>query len=91
VGKIFTKKEAAQALCISIETLDKYRRQGKISFRMIGDRILFTERDLIDFIESCLIPATVRLSPREKIEMAKVMGDKYEGTRIHSGEIRSGC
>ena len=68
---VFNKKAAAKILGISIETLDRYRKNGKLPHRKIGDRILFTEKDLTDFIETCAVPATAVPTDREKLEMRK--------------------
>jgi len=69
---LYNKKNAAQALGISVETLDRYKKNGKLPFHQIGDRILFTENDLNTFIDACAVSSTVKPSVREKAEMAKV-------------------
>jgi len=69
--KVFNKTEAAKALGISTETLDRYRKMGKFPYHQIGDRIIFTESDLTKFLESCAIPASNMPTSREKVEMAK--------------------
>ena len=50
---IYTRKEAAKFLRISIETLDRCRRRGILPFRKIGDRIVFTENDLETLLTAC--------------------------------------
>ena len=69
---VFNKKTAARILGISTETIDRYRKNGKLPYHKIGDRIVFTECDLTDFLNACAIPATVIPTAREKLEMAKV-------------------
>ncbi|MDR0497643.1 MAG: helix-turn-helix domain-containing protein [Treponema sp.] len=54
---MFDRKTAAKRLHISVVSLDRLRRQGKLSFRKILGRILFAECDLIEFFNSCAIPA----------------------------------
>jgi excisionase family DNA binding protein len=77
---VYNKSSASKALGISTETLDRYRRSGKLPFRRIGDRILFTESDLTAFLDGCAVPVTANLTSREKLEMAKVIRGKNENT-----------
>ena len=53
---IFTKREATKVLKISVETVDRARKAGKLPFRLVGDRVIFTESDLSVFIENCAVP-----------------------------------
>jgi excisionase family DNA binding protein len=78
---IFKKQEAARALKISQETLDKYKDAGKLSYHKIGRRVIFTESDLTTFLERCSIPATASITNREKkaIESA-IAGVKNENS-----------
>ena len=55
--KIFNRKEAAEFLGVSLETIDRKRKSGELSFRKIGDRVVLTEDDLITLIENCKISA----------------------------------
>jgi predicted site-specific integrase-resolvase len=73
---VCSRRAAAKFLCISGETLDRYRKSGKLPYHKIGDRILFTENDLLTFLDACSIPATVLPTSREKLEMAKANGGK---------------
>jgi len=68
---VYDKKNAAKALGISVETVDRYRKMGKLPYRLIGDRVIFTESDLTVFLDLCAIPVTAKLTNREKLEMAK--------------------
>ena len=78
---VFNKATAAKTLGISTETLDRYRKLGKLPYHQIGDRILYSESDLIMFLEACAIPASNILTNREKLEMAKVTSrGKHENT-----------
>lgn len=69
---VYNKANAAKALGVSVETIDRYRKNGKLPYRQIGDRIIFTENDLTNFLDACAIPATVKLTSREKLELTKV-------------------
>ena len=68
---VFDKKSAAKTLGISLNTLNRYKKLGKIPYRKIGDRVVFTESDLTAFLDNCAVPATAALSDREKLETAK--------------------
>ena len=68
---VFNKSTAAKALGISVETIDRYRKNGKLPHRKIGDRIIFTESDLTHFLDACAVPSTNMLSNREKLELSK--------------------
>ena len=72
--KVFNRKEAGKFFGISTVTLDRYRKSGKLAYRQIGDRILFTENDLIAFLEACAVLATAIPTAREKREMATAVG-----------------
>jgi predicted site-specific integrase-resolvase len=56
---LLTRTEAASFLCISIATIDRLRKKGKITYRKILGRIFFAECDLIEYLNSCAIPARV--------------------------------
>lgn len=52
--KYLTKKEAAELLHISVNTLDRYRLKGVLPYIKMGVRsnskVLFDEADLVDFM-----------------------------------------
>jgi predicted site-specific integrase-resolvase len=73
---VFNRTTAALALGISVETIDRYRKMGKLSYRQIGLRIIFTEFDILQFLEACAIPATNLPTNREKLEMKKATSSK---------------
>ena len=78
---VYNKRNAAKVLGISLETLNRYKKMGKVPFRQIGDRVLFNESDLIAFLENCAISATAMPTEREKLNMAKAaMGSNHENT-----------
>ena len=68
---VYNKKTAAKYLNISVETLDRYKKLGKLPFRQIGDRVLFTETDLHAFLDNCAVPASCLPTAREKHEITK--------------------
>ena len=47
----FTIKEAAEYLSVGEQTLYRWMRDGKITFRKIGDSTKFLEEDLAGFVE----------------------------------------
>ena len=61
--KLFTRKEAASILGISIETLDAARKDGLISYIQFckNGKVYFTEIHLQEYIARC----THRSKPRE--------------------------
>ena len=71
---IFKRGAAAKALGVSVETLDRYKKNGRLPYHQIGDRVVFTESDLTAFLDSCAIPATVIPTDRERQAMAKAAG-----------------
>ncbi|MDR0448031.1 MAG: helix-turn-helix domain-containing protein [Treponema sp.] len=62
---IFNKKAAAKALHISVVSLDRQRKAGKLPCRRIGGQVFFTESDLNTFLENCAEPAIVFPANRE--------------------------
>jgi hypothetical protein len=49
--QIYTDKEAADYLRISQVTLWRERKGGKISFRRVASKIVYTNQDLEDYLE----------------------------------------
>jgi len=45
--------DTAKILGISPGTVGRMARKGRIGYRRIGDRVLFSESDIQNFIESC--------------------------------------
>lgn len=48
--KLLTRKETAMKLSVTLPTLNKYVKQGKIKCHRIGRRVLFKETDIINSI-----------------------------------------
>jgi excisionase family DNA binding protein len=57
VVMIYSKQEAAKALRVSPVTIDRNRRIGKLPFHKIGRRVVFTETDISEFLDSVKVPA----------------------------------
>ena len=72
--QVYNKTEFAKLLRISTESIDRYRKAGKMPYHQIGTRIVFTDSDLIDFLSLCAIPAIESPSNREKHEINKAIG-----------------
>jgi predicted site-specific integrase-resolvase len=68
---VYSRNEAARTLKISVETLDRYRLAGKLPYRQIGDRVVFTDSDLIRFLDSCGVSETIEPTAREQAAMKK--------------------
>jgi hypothetical protein len=60
-NKIFTKPEAADFLRVSAVTIDRKRREGILPYHQIGDRVIFTEKDLEIFLKNCEAPRVSRV------------------------------
>ena len=50
--KIFTDREAAEYLRIGQTTLWRERKKGKISFRRAASKIIYTQTDLDNYLQS---------------------------------------
>jgi len=63
--KLYTRKEAAEYLGVSIKTLDEARKAGEIAFIQYTDygRIHFTETALQEFIARCAHSQTGQSNP----------------------------
>jgi len=53
--EVYNKTEAAKKLTISVETVNKAMRDGKLPFHKYGQRVMFTEADLLAFLEACAV------------------------------------
>jgi len=71
---LLNKKDAAHYLGISVETLDKYKDSGKLSYIRIGDRCLWNTTLLEEFVNNCIIRATTETTHRESLTVAKTAG-----------------
>ena len=50
--KLINRKDAAQILGVSVQTLDRLRAKGELKGGRIGDLVKFSEQEIQDFIES---------------------------------------
>jgi len=51
-NEIFTKKEAAAYLKVSIPTIDRWMKKRIIPYSKIGGKVLFQKKDLINLLEN---------------------------------------
>jgi len=54
---VYTKKQAADLLKISVKTLERKMFDGSLSYCKIGKRILLDQVSLEDFLQKCRHPA----------------------------------
>ena len=52
-SQLFTEKEAATRLSISIKNLYILRKQGKIHYHQVGINIRYSFGDILEYEESC--------------------------------------
>ena len=65
---VYNRERAAAALGVSEETIDRYKKSGKLSYRKLGKKsIRFTEGDLIEFLDGCAVAANRLPSGREAV------------------------
>lgn len=57
MSEVFSKKQAAAFLKVSVETVNRNLKSGKLPYRKIGKRVVFTESDLAAFLDACAVPA----------------------------------
>jgi hypothetical protein len=50
-GELFTEREAAKYLRISVTTLWRERTRGNIAFRRASQKLLYTRDDLENYLE----------------------------------------
>lgn len=50
-AKLFSKKEAAEFLGVSIPTIDNLRRRNQLACKKVGGQIRIRRQDLLEFIE----------------------------------------
>jgi excisionase family DNA binding protein len=53
VPKLYTEQEAAAALQMSPDKLQRLRRRGSVPYRQIGNRVRYTESDINEFLDRC--------------------------------------
>ena len=49
--KMLTRKELANFLHVSLPTLHKYQKEGRLKYYRIGSRVLFKKSEILDSIE----------------------------------------
>lgn len=55
---LFDVKTTSARLSISQPTIRRLVKTGKLKFHRIGDRVLFSEDDILSFIKSCSFETT---------------------------------
>lgn len=65
--RLLTKTEAADILCVSERTLDRYRDERKINCVVVRGKVCFAKEDLWEFIRS----QTPRKGPRTRDDFEK--------------------
>jgi hypothetical protein len=57
LGRVFDEHEAAASMKLSVHTLRAWRRarRGPV-FRKLGVRVVYTERDLEDYLKAVAVP-----------------------------------
>jgi excisionase family DNA binding protein len=48
---LYSEQEAAKALSLSVDTVRRARRDGSMPFRRLGNRVRYTETDLLEYLE----------------------------------------
>lgn len=57
MSEIYNKTEAAKKLKISVESINRNMKCGRLPYHKIGESVRFTESDLSTFLEACAVPA----------------------------------
>ncbi|GHU62083.1 hypothetical protein FACS189445_4750 [Spirochaetia bacterium] len=58
MGHLMTIKDAAPELLIAEITLRRMVRKGEIPHHRIGKKILFSPKNIEQYLEKCAVPAT---------------------------------
>ena len=66
--KIFNRNNAAKLLGISVQTLDRSRKTGKLLSRRIGSRIVIMEDDLFTFLDASITTSAGMASNADALE-----------------------
>ncbi|MDD4972059.1 MAG: helix-turn-helix domain-containing protein [Paludibacter sp.] len=53
LSQLFTEQETADRLSISIATIYRLRKQGKIHYHQVGINIRYSLGDIVEYEESC--------------------------------------
>lgn len=51
IPRLLTEQQTAEALGVSIYTVQRERKRGHLAGRLIGNRWRYTEADIVDYIE----------------------------------------
>ena len=75
---LLTSKEAASYLRVSYETLNKLRKEGKISYMVLGRGYMFRQADLDAFVEELINLPTAQVENRREVRIRET-GYRYAG------------
>ena len=79
ISPLLTIADAALILRISEDTVRRYAKAEKIPCRRVGRRTLFTEADLLEYVDSC------RVEPEAPVQRAqgRVVTGKIQSTEYY--------
>jgi len=61
---LYREQKAAEYLCVSVGTLQQWRSAGRgPSYRKVGKRVLYAQRDLEEFVELARRTSTSQEAP----------------------------
>lgn len=53
IPKLLTERDTAERIGISLSTLQRLRKTGRIECLRIGRRVKYTEHQILDYLEAC--------------------------------------
>jgi len=77
-----TMRELAEDLRVSVETLNRYKKAGKLPHHKIGDRIFIYEDDYFNFLNSCKVEAPNMPTMREARSITKALEQRAESKKV---------
>jgi len=63
MSEIYNKREAARKLKISVESINRNMKSGRLPYHKIGESVRFTENDLSTFLETCAVAGKIEREP----------------------------
>jgi excisionase family DNA binding protein len=67
----YSKLELGMALNVCLRTIDNWISKGMISYSKLGKRVIFSQRDVDEFLEHNRITAFAHQSEEDIIELLK--------------------
>jgi len=74
---LMKEARAAQELDISIDTLQRIRKRGEISYRKVGSRYRYTPKDILEYLDN------QRTACQPKKEQVKSAASGYQSETAH--------